>query len=115
VIVDDGLPATMTPDGMLYTTYILGEGAFSYEALEVKNAYELVRDPKTNGGEDTLYMRQRKVFAPYGISYEKNNQKSSSPTDEELREGDNWNLVNVDWEIFIDHKKIPIARIISRG
>ena len=24
------------------------------------------RDPKTHGGEDTLYTRQRKVFAPYG-------------------------------------------------
>ncbi|MCL1831727.1 MAG: phage coat protein, partial [Oscillospiraceae bacterium] len=99
----------------LYTTYILGEGAFSYEDISVKNAYELARDPKTNGGEDTLYMRQRKVFAPYGISYEKQIQASVSPTDEELADGENWTLANMDFDVYVDHKKIPIARIISKG
>ncbi|MCL2037020.1 MAG: phage coat protein [Oscillospiraceae bacterium] len=111
VIVDDSLPA----DDGLYTTYILGDGAFSYEDIGAKNSYELARDPKSNGGEDTLYMRQRKVFAPYGLSYEKNIQATLSPTNEELSDGDNWNLVNVDWSEFVDHKKIPIARIISGG
>jgi hypothetical protein len=112
VIVDDTLPVS----GGLYTTYILGEGAFCYEDIGVKNAYELARDPKTNGGEDTLYMRQRKVFAPYGISYEKTVQHSISPTDEELSDGDNWELVSAgEFGTYVDHKKIPIARIISRG
>jgi len=115
VIVDDYLPVQQQADHVLYTTYILGEGAFSYEDIGAKNPYELARDPKTNGGEDTLYMRQRKVFAPYGISYEKNVQDSSSPSDTELANGENWSLVNIDFDEFIDHKKIPIARIISRG
>jgi hypothetical protein len=116
VIVDDGLPVQVSGNSQsLYTTYILGEGAFSYEDIGVKNAYELARDPKTNGGEDTLYMRQRKVFAPYGISYEKQIQASLSPTDSELGDGDNWELVNVEYDTYVDHKKIPIARIISRG
>jgi hypothetical protein len=112
VIVDDNLP--VDESNGLYTTYILGEGAFSYEDIGVKNEYELARDAKTNGGEDTLYMRQRKVFAPYGISYEKATQASVSPTDIELSDGDNWALVNVEGD-FVDHNKIPIARIISRG
>ncbi|MCL1880844.1 MAG: phage coat protein [Oscillospiraceae bacterium] len=111
VIICDDLPV----DGDKYTTYIFGEGAFAYEDLPVKNAYELARDPKTNGGEDALFMRQRKVFAPYGISYEKQIQSSVSPTDDELSEGENWTLANIDCDTYIDHAKIPIARIISNG
>ena len=78
------------------------------------------RDEKTNGGEDTLYMRQRKVFAPFGLSYEKVNQASLSPTNEELSDGSNWSLVcsgeakEAD-RSYINHKAIPLCRIISRG
>jgi len=102
-----------------YTTYVLGEGAFDYEDIGAKVPYEMARDPKTNGGEDTLYSRQRKVFAPAGISYEKTSQASLSPTDSELENGANWSLVN-NGEAganlqYWDHKAIPIARIISRG
>jgi len=115
VIVDDNLPVVDKGGVSHYTTYILGEGAFVYEDIGAKNEFELARDPKTNGGEDTLYMRQRKAFVPYGISYEKQIQASMSPTDEEISDGDNWELVNVEYGNYIDHKKIPIARIISKG
>ena len=47
-----------------YTTFIMGNGAISYEDIGAKVPYEMARDPKTNGGVDTLYMRQRKVFSP---------------------------------------------------
>jgi len=102
-----------------YTTYVLGEGAFDYEDIGAKVPYEMARDPKTNGGEDTLYSRQRKVFAPAGISYEKTSQLTLSPTDAELENGANWALVN-NGEVgasleYWDHKAIPIARIISKG
>lgn len=103
-----------------YTTYVFGNGAFSYEDLGVKVPYEMQRDPKTNGGQDTLYTRQRKVFAPFGISYEKKSQASLSPTDAELRKGENWTLVHSGEQqeksrTYINHKAIPIARIVSRG
>ena len=103
-----------------YTTYILGTGAISYENIGAKVEYEMARDPKRKGGEDTLYMRQRKVFSPFGISYEKNDQSSLSPTDSELAEGVNWALVHSGEtqaanRTYINHKAIPIARIISRG
>ena len=83
-------------------------------------SYEMARDPKTNGGQDTLYTRQRKVFAPKGISYEKTSQASLSPTDAELSNGANWALVHSgeateSQRSYIDHKAIPIARIKSRG
>lgn len=102
-----------------YTTYVLGDGAFDYEDIGAKVPYEMYRDPKKNGGEDTLYMRQRKVFAPYGISFTKKSMVSKSPTDAELADGSNWELVNngktSSGKKTIDHKAIPIARIISRG
>lgn len=102
-----------------YTTFVLGNGAFDYEDIGAKVPYEMHRDPKTNGGEDTLYMRQRKVFAPYGISFTKKSMASKSPTDAELANGANWTLVDNGKTgsslKTINHKAIPIARIISRG
>ena len=76
------------------------------------------RDPAKNGGEDTLYSRQRKSFAPYGISFTKAVMSSLSPTDEELENGANWELVNdngTGTKEYIAHRAIPIARIISLG
>lgn len=102
----------------IYTSYLLGEGAIDYENIGAKVPSEMSRDPKTNGGQTTLYSRQRKVFAPYGISYTKASQASLSPTDAELKKGTNWELVNnksTSTKKYIDHKSIPIARIISRG
>lgn len=103
-----------------YVTYALGDGAFDYEDIGAKVPYEMARDAKTNGGEDTLYMRQRKVFAPYGISYEKVSQASLSPTDIELKNGGNWTLVHSGESVaanrtYINHKAIPIVKIVSRG
>lgn len=103
-----------------YTTYVLGNASITYEDLGAKVPYEMSRNPSKNGGEDTLYSRQRKVFAPYGISYEKKSQATNSPTDAELGKGENWTLVHSGEDVaanrsFINHKAIPIARIISRG
>jgi len=65
-------------DAQEYTTYVLGNGSIGYEDLGVKVPYEMNRNPEKNGGQDTLYTRQRKVFAPFGISYEKKSQATSS-------------------------------------
>lgn len=106
--------------GTRYTTFALGKGAVSYEDIGAKTPYEMDRDPAKNGGQDTLYIRQRKCFAPFGISYEKANQASNSPTDAELANGANWVLVHTGEtqaadRSYINHKAIPIARIYSRG
>ena len=103
-----------------YTTYVMGNGAFSYEDIGAKVPYAMARDEKTDGGVDLLYTRQRKVFAPFGISYEKKSQATLSPTNEELKKGENWTLVHSgetteSKRSYINHKAVPIARIISRG
>lgn len=112
-----------TTEAVVYTdyiTYIFGDGAIEYTNCGAKVPYEMDRDPKVNGGEDTLYTRQRKCFAPYGISFTKASMSTLSPTDAELANGANWELVNTNdadssQKQYIDHKAIPIARIISLG
>ena len=109
IIIDDDMPV----DDDKYTTYVLGRGAVDYVDLGAKVPYEMSRDPKTAGGLDILYTRQRKCFAPYGISYTKQAQATLSPTNDELATGVNWTLVSDADESFINHKAIPICRIIS--
>lgn len=118
----EGTPAvdSYVVPGTRYTTYVLGEGAISFEDIGAKVPYEMARDPKTDGGVDTLYTRKRKVFSPFGISYEKTSQTTLSPTDAELANGANWCLVHSGESgegdrSYIAHKAIPIARILSRG
>ncbi len=117
VLIDDTMPVEDGEhDAKLYTTYILGNGAIDFEDIGAKVPYEINRDPKTNGGQDTLYVRTRKCFAPFGISYIKKQQASLSPTDEELAKGENWSLVTDNAKgTYIEDKLIPIARIISKG
>ncbi len=98
-----------------YTTYVLGDGAFEYTDCGTKVPYETNRDPAKNGGQDTLYGRQRKIFAPYGISW--TDSSIISPSDAQLETGSKWSLANSNESTreYFPHKAIPIARIISRG
>ena len=136
VIIDDSMPTEIVPareaqgtegeEGYVpateeytkYTTYVLGDKAISFQPLSVKHPYEMVREAKVNGGEDTLISRKRTAVAVSGISYLKKQQASLSPTNEEMADGKNWSLVNdssAGGSKYISHKAIPIARIISRG
>lgn len=114
VLIDDNMPVEEAEGVTKYTTYVLGKGAFDYCNCGVKVPYETARDAKTNGGEDTLYTRQRKLFAPKGISF-KNGTTIMSPTVAQLEAGTAWELAKADDNTVYPHKAIPIARIISRG
>ena len=99
-----------------YTTYVLGNGAIEYTNCGVKVPSEMDRDPAKNGGETTLYTRQRKVFSPYGISWK--NTSIVSPTTEELEAGTNWEIAHnksSDKSASYPIKAINIMRIITRG
>lgn len=120
VVIDDSMPVETKSVGStggsqtLYTTYLLGEGAIGFEEVGAKVPYEMVRDAKTKGGEDTLISRRRNAVSVAGISYKKATQATNSPTNAELETAANWELVN-DGTDTINDKAIPIARIISRG
>lgn len=118
VLIDDGMPveeAAGDEPYTKYTTYVLGEGAIEYTDCGAKVPYETDRDPKINGGQDTLYSRQRKIFSPCGISW--TDSSIISPTDAQLETGSKWSLANSNESAkdFFPHKAIPIARIITRG
>lgn len=127
VVIDDSMPVEVVPavpasEGVQaqdaytkYTTYVLGEGAIGFEPVGAKVPYEMVRDAKTKGGEDTLISRRRNAVSVAGISYLKAVQATNSPTDAELENGKNWALVSNGSNKTISHKANPIARIISRG
>lgn len=101
--------------GVKYTTYVLGRESFEYVDCGVKVPFEMDRDPKTNGGETTLYGRQRKLFAPVGISFAPSSIPES-PTDAQLEAGASWKLApKTSGTGAYPHKAISIARIISLG
>ncbi len=116
VLIDDNMPAEAKSDDgsyTAYTTYVLGDGAIEYTNCGAKVPYEMERDASVNGGETTLYSRQRKIFSPYGISF-KNGSSITSPTDAQLETGTNWEVAHSGSDYF-PIKAIPIARIITRG
>jgi hypothetical protein len=98
-----------------FTSYVLADGSIEYTNCGAKVPYETHRDPKSNGGQDTLYGRQRKIFSPMGISF--TNTAIISPTDAQLETGSNWSLANSNESVkdYYPHKAIGIARVISRG
>ena len=105
--------------GTKYITYVLGEKFFDYDNVGVKVPNEMYRDPKTNGGIDTLYTRQRKLYVPKWISFTKKQMNTNSPTPAELANGANWEVVNNgksgSEKAYVNHKMIPVVQIISRG
>lgn len=117
VLVDDSMPVDTSKSAPVYTTFLLGDGAIEYTDCGVKVPFEMDRNPAVKGGQDLLYSRQRKAWAPFGISFTKAAMATASPTDTELATGTNWELVSSAGSVkkYIDHKTIPIARLISLG
>lgn len=120
VLVDDNMPTedvAKTSDVeayTAYTTYVLGEGAIILDDIGDAVPYEMSRDPKTNGGQDTLYVRDRYICGVDGISFEKPATITASASNTDLETGANWNIIN-DGTKAIPHKAIAIAKIVSKG
>lgn len=99
-----------------YISYVFKKGFFEYEDLGVKVPAEVARDAKTAGGKDELISRIREMIVPYLISYK--TTTAISPLNSDFENGANWELVNdgaVSNKKYVDHKLIPVVRIISRG
>lgn len=118
VLIDDGMPMEEVSAGdggyTAYTTYVLGKGAVVLEDIGDCVPYEMSRDAKTNGGEDTLYVRDRYICGADGLSFEKPASLVGSASNDDLADGENWSVIN-DGTSAVPHKAIAIARIISRG
>lgn len=120
VLVDDNMPTEDVAKAgdveayTAYTTYVLGEGAIILDDIGDAVPYEMSRDPKTNGGQDTLYVRDRYICGVDGISFEKPATITTSASNTDLETGANWNIIN-DGTKAIPHKAIAIAKIVSKG
>ena len=110
VLIDDNMPVA---DGK-YTTYVLGQGAIILDDIGDSVPYEMNRDPKTNGGQDTLYVRDRYICGVDGISFEKPSSITASASNDDLANGANWAIIN-DGTKAIPHKAIAITKIVSKG
>ena len=110
VLIDDNMPV----DDGKYTTYVLGQGSIILDDIGDSVPYEMSRDPKTNGGQDTLYVRDRYICGVDGISFEKPASITASASNDDLANGANWAIIN-DGTKAIPHKAIAIAKIVSKG
>ena len=97
-----------------YTSYVLGENSIILDDIGDSNPYAMSRDERKNGGEDTLYVRDRFICGAEGLSFEKPVSITASASNSDLETGTNWAVIN-DGATSIPHKAIPILRIISRG
>ena len=126
VLVDDNMPveeitvpetSAGAGDGSTYTaytSYILGAGSIILDEIGDSVPYEMNRDPAKNGGQDTLYVRDRYIVGVDGISFEKPASITASASNDDLANGANWEIIN-DGKKAVPHKAIAIAKIISRG
>lgn len=120
VLIDDGMPVKEVAKAgdveayTAYTTYVLGEGAIVLDDIGDSVPYEMNRDPKTNGGQDTLYVRDRYICGVDGISFEKPASCTASASNDDLKAGANWNIIN-DEKKAIPHKSIALCKIVSKG
>ena len=116
VLVDDDVPVDTSGTDPVYTTYILGAGAFDFCDCGARVPNEIYRDPTTKGGQEMLITRQRKLFAPRGFSFVQPSTAIVSPTDVQLATAARWTVVkDTAGTGYFDSKAMPFARILSEG
>ena len=113
-VSDIGTYYEVTATDTSYTTYILGDGSIILDDIGDSVPYEMSRDPKTNGGQDTLYVRDRYICGVDGISFEKPASITASASNADLATGANWNIIN-DGTTAIPHKAIALCKVVSKG
>ena len=114
VLIDDDMPTEEKDGNTLHTTYLLGEGSIVLDEIPDSNPYEIWRDPKANGGEDYLFVRDRFMCGFESFSFEGASTVDKSATNADLANGANWAVIN-NGDIAIPTKSIAIARLITRG
>ena len=102
VIVDDNLPVRAgTTDGLVYTTYLFGAGAFAKGAAPLDGTplqggfgtegVEIGRVPLES--DTFLINRRRHILHPRGVKFNSAAVAGDSPTNAELENGANWTRV----------------------
>lgn len=106
IIVDDA----MEPEsGGIYSTYLFGPGAIGWGEGDPKVPTETDRAPLTNGGQEFLVSRRHFVMHPRGIRWTPISgvPAKMTPSDSELADSNNWDLV-------YDQKNIRIVKFVHK-
>jgi len=104
VVVDDNLPTRAgTTDGLVYTTYLFGQGAFAKGSAKLDanplqggfgtEGVEIARVPLDS--DTVLINRRRYLLHPRGVKFNSASVAGDSPTNAELETASNWTRV---WE-----------------
>lgn len=88
VVVDDGMPK----EGDVYTTYLFAKGAIGRGEGTPVSMVPTETDRDSLAGEDYLINRRAFVLHPFGIKW-KGNPTGSTPSNDELAVGTNWERV----------------------
>ena len=99
VVVDDNLPTRAgTTDGVVYTTFLFGPGAFARGAAPLDTAplqggfgtegVEMARVPLDS--DSVLINRRRYLLHPRGVKFTSASVAGDTPTNAELETGSNW-------------------------
>ena len=92
----------------VYTSYMVGAGAFLGSVKDIPNPYSTAYDAEDAGGVNKLYTKQARVLHPNGLSMVVDNIVAESPTNAELATPANWTLK-------FNHKLVALACIKSNG
>lgn len=105
VIVDDGCPVRAgTTDGLVYTSYLFGEGAVAYGQGGAPVPSETDRDALA--GEDYLITRTHFLLHPRGVEWAEGSVAGEAPTNAEAENALNWNRV-------YERKNVRLAQLIT--
>jgi len=113
VIVDDGCPSRAgTTDGLVYTSYLFGPGAFGMGFSDLNGApvegghgtegCEMARDALNS--DTFLVNRRRFILHPRGVKFTSASVAAANATNAELETAANWIRV---WE----SKNVPIVAV----
>lgn len=101
IVVDDGLPVT---EGV-YTSYIFGAGAIGYDETLPRVPVETERNALA--GDEILVMRRHFVLHPRGVAWQEQVCAGVSPSNAELANGTNWELV-------YEQKNVRLVQFVHR-
>lgn len=105
VIVDDGCPVRAgTTDGLVYTSYLFGQGAIGFGDGEAPVPSETDRD--SLAGDDILIARWHSLLHPRGVAFQSSSVAGSSATNAELEAAANWDRVYT-------RKNVRLAQLIT--
>jgi hypothetical protein len=110
VIVDDGMPYTVTAGSAVFDSWIFGSGAVQLGMGLPRVPTEVQRVPAAGdgGGQEILFNRNQYIFHPIGYAYIQGTIPGGGPTNAQLSAAANWQRA------FRERKMIKMARLVTR-